>query len=409
MKIQTHETYDIVIVGGGLAGASLAISAAKTGLSVAMVETHAVDTFATGQPERVIALSYASRCHLERLGVWAEIERLGVAAIRQVHIAESDSCGEVRMHRAQTDIDALGYVAPNAHILRSLYDAMPPEAAALAPARVQALEIADDAMHVTVMRDNREEYISCRLLVGADGSASRVRRLCGIGSRGWDHNRFGLVASVRPGLPHRNIAHEYFRTSGPLAFLPLDEARYSIVWTLAPRDASRIMDMDDAAFLRELNHAAGADMRGAFGGLVETGPRALFPLEFRMATALTAPRTVLIGNAAHTLHPVAGQGLNLGLRDVAVLADTLRKAMDRKADAGSPVVLEEYCQRRMLDNLAVAAFTEGINVIFSNNFLPAKLARGAGLLGMQCLPPARDWLMRRTTGLAQADSLGGGA
>jgi len=408
LKGQTRKTYDIIIVGGGLAGASLAISAAKMGLSVVMVEAHAVNAFPTSQPERVIALSHGSCCHLESLGVWTEIEKLGVARIRQVHIVEPGNRGEVRMHQAHADVDALGYVVQNAHILSALYATMPPEVAILASTRVALLEVADDSVHVNVVRNNRKSRISCRLLVGADGSGSQVRRLCGIGSRGWDHNRFGLVASVCPGKPHRGVAHECFRTCGPLAFLPLNDTHYSIVWTLTPRDASRIMAMDDVDFLRELEAATGSDMRKYLGGLTETGPRALFPFEFRMATSITAPRTALIGNAAHTLHPVAGQGLNLGLRDVAVLANALRKAAAGKRDVGSPVVLEEYRQRRMADNLAVATFTEGISAIFSNNFLPAKLARGAGLLGIQYLSPVRDWLMRRTSGLVQADSLDGG-
>jgi len=406
LKGKVHKTYDIVIAGGGLAGASLAISAVGTGLAVAVVEAHAVDAFPASQPERVIALSHGSRCHLESLGAWDAIEEFGVAAIRQVRIAEPGNCGEVKMSQAHADIDALGYVVQNAHILSALYAVMPPEVAMLASTRVDSLEVADGAVHVNVVRNNQEEHISCRLLVGADGSGSQIRRLCGIGSRGWDHNRFGLVASVRPNLPHRNIAHECFRASGPLAFLPLNDTHYSIVWTLTPRDASRIMAMDDVDFLCELEAAAGPDMCKHLGGLIQTGPRALFPFEFRMATSITAPRTVLIGNAAHTLHPVAGQGLNLGLRDVSVLADALRKAVAGKRDVGFAMVLEEYRQRRMADNLAVAAFTEGLNAIFSNDFLPAKLARGAGLLGMQYQSSARDWLMRRTAGMAQADSPG---
>jgi len=401
LKGKTRKTYDIVIAGGGLAGASLAISAAATGLSVAVVEAHGVDAFSSGLPERVIALSHGSRCYLDSLGVWNSIEKSGTAAIRQVHIAEPGNRGEVRMHQAQADIDALGYVASNAHILRSLYDAMPPDVAVLAQTRVNSLDVTDDAVHVHVEREGIKKRIACRLLVGADGTNSHVRRLCGITSHGWDHNRFGLVASVCPNKPHRNIAHEYFRASGPLAFLPLDDSRYSIVWTLAPRDASRIMAMDDAAFLHELELAAGVDMGKHPGGLNETGPRALFPFEFSMAASITASRTALIGNAAHTLHPVAGQGLNLGLRDVAVLADVLSRTFKAGRDVGSVVVLEEYRQRRMGDNLAVASFTEGLNAIFSNDFLPAKLARGAGLLGMQYLTPVRDWLMRRTTGMAQ--------
>ncbi|MDQ6958574.1 MAG: FAD-dependent monooxygenase [Mariprofundaceae bacterium] len=409
MKGQTHEVYDIMIVGGGLAGASLAISAARMGLSTVIVEAHAVDTFPSSQPERVIALSHGSRCHLESLGVWTEIEKLGVARIRKVHVAEPGSRGEVWMHQAHADIDALGYVVQNAHILSAIYATIPSEITVLASACVQSFEAVDDVMHVSVVCGDTTKRMACRLLVGADGAGSQVRRLSGIASRGWDHNRFGLVASVCPILPHRNVAHECFLVSGPLAFLPLDDTRYSLVWTLTPRDASRIMGMEDNDFLRELENVAGADMRKALGGLAETGARALFPFEFRMAASMTAPRIALIGNAAHTLHPVAGQGLNLGLRDVAVLADALRKAVTGKRDVGSAIVLEEYRQRRMADNLAVATFTEGLNAIFSNDFLPVRLARGAGLLGMQYLSPARDWLMRCTTGLAQVDLLDGGA
>lgn len=408
MKGKTRNIYDIVIVGGGLAGASLAISVAKMNLSVLLVEAHTISEFPESQPERVIALSHGSRCYLDSLGVWDSIEKSGVKAIRQVNIAEPGNRGEVQMHRTK-DVDALGYVVANAHILHSIYNAMPTKVNILTSARVQALEVTNDAVHVNILRNNRERRISCRLLVGADGTGSHVRRLCNIGSRGWDHNRFGLVASVRSNKPPRNIAYECFCNSGPLAFLPLDDKRFSIVWTLTPRDASRIISMNDTAFLRELEAAAGADMCNTLGGLAETGPRALFPFEFRVAKALTAPRTILIGNAAHTLHPVAGQGLNLGLRDVAVLADALRKAVNGKRDVGSMIVLEEYRQRREVDNLAVATFTEGLNAVFSNNLLPVRLARGVGLTGIQYLSPLRDWLMQHTMGLAQADSLDSGA
>ncbi len=408
MKGKRRKIYDVMIAGGGLAGASLAISAAKMNLSVLLVEAHAISDFPESQPERVIALSHASRCYLDHLGVWKSVEKYGVTPIRQVNISEPGNRGEVQMHREMANIDALGYVVANAHILHSLYDAMPERVTVLASARMQTLEAVDDAMHVSILRNNRERHISCRLLVGADGTDSRVRRLCNIGSRGWNHNRFGLVASVCPNKPPQNIAYECFRSSGPLALLPLDDKRFSIVWTLTPHDASRISAMDDMAFLHELEDAMGMEICTVLGGLATTGPRALFPFEFRMASALTAPRTALIGNAAHTLHPVAGQGLNLGLRDVAVLSDVLRKTVTGKRDVGSSIVLEEYRQRRSIDNLAVATFTEGLNAIFSNACWPLKLVRGAGMTGMQYLSPLRGWLMRRNTGLAQANSLDNG-
>jgi len=266
---------------------------------------------------------------------------------------------------------------------------------------VQSLEWSGDALQVVAVKGGRTTRLSCRLLAAADGTNSRIRQLCGIESRGWDHNRFGLVASVRTERPHRGIAYECFRSAGPLAFLPLDDSRCSIVWTLPPRDASRIVGMDDAGFLRALGKAAGRKMLERLGGFVGTGPRACFPFEYRMALSLTTSRVALIGNAAHTLHPVAGQGLNLGLRDVTTLADALGRARASGRDIGAPVLLEEYRQKRLPDNLAVSLFTEGLNAVFSNDFTPLKLARGSGLAVMNRLPPLKTWLMRRTTGLTR--------
>ncbi len=394
-------SYDIVIAGGGLAGASLAIAGAGHGLSVALVEAGPVDTFSSTEPERVIALSWGSRCCMERLGVWGAIAGLGAAPIRQVHVHEPGNRGVVCMHQAEAGVEALGYVVQNACLLRALYEGMPETVKVIASTRVQSLEWSGDALQVVAVKGGRTTRLSCRLLAAADGTNSRIRQLCGIESRGWDHNRFGLVASVRTERPHRGIAYECFRSAGPLAFLPLDDSRCSIVWTLPPRDASRIVGMDDAGFLRALGKAAGRKMLERLGGFVGTGPRACFPFEYRMALSLTTSRVALIGNAAHTLHPVAGQGLNLGLRDVTTLADALGRARASGRDIGAPVLLEEYRQKRLPDNLAVSLFTEGLNAVFSNDFTPLKLARGSGLAVMNRLPPLKTWLMRRTTGLTR--------
>jgi len=405
-RTQEHN-YDMVIAGGGLVGVALALAVSQTDMKIAVIEAHAVDTFPDSKPERVIALSHGSHSYLEQLGVWQDIADAGVAAIRKVHICEPGNRGEVGMHQGEADVEALGYVVSNASILQALYRALPESVDVLAPAQLQALNETPESMQVHIRQDDVESVLNCRLLVGADGTMSRVRRLRGIGSRGWDHNRFGLVASVQPNRAHRNVAHECFRSDGPLAFLPLDEERYSIVWTLPPRDASRIVAMDDADFLRELEAAAGERMQPHLGGFSAVGPRALFPFEYRVCEKFTAPRTALIGNAAHTMHPVAGQGLNIGLRDVAVLSKVIRRAVDSGRDIAAPVVLEEYAQRRCADTLSVSAFTEGLNAVFCTDLLPLKLARGAGMAAMDKLSPLRRWLMRRATGMAQQSSLGG--
>ncbi|RMD61023.1 MAG: FAD-dependent oxidoreductase, partial [Planctomycetota bacterium] len=205
--------WDVLIAGGGMAGAALAIAAARAGLSVALVEARdpAADADAPGRgPERVIALSYASRDFLHRLGVWDAIAQGGAEPIREVHVREPGMPPVVRMRERDAGLEALGYVARNDVILRALYDALPPSVHVLAPAAIEAVEPAGDVLRTTVRR-KRRMHPRCRLLVGADGANSRVRTLCGIGSRGWDHNRFGIVASVRPRLPHRSVAHECFR------------------------------------------------------------------------------------------------------------------------------------------------------------------------------------------------------
>ncbi len=392
---------DLAIVGGGLAGAALAMTASRMGLSVAMIEAHGIDTFPSSLPERVIALSHGSHRHLEQLGVWQDVVRAGVAPIRKVHVCEPGNRGEVGMHHGEADVEALGYVVQNAHILSAMYKAMPEDVQVLAPAQLRTLAVDVDGVRVGVRDVDGERNLYARLLVGADGTMSLVRRLCGIGSRGWDHNRFGLVASVTPKIAHHDVAHECFRPDGPLAFLPLDAGRYSLVWTLAPREASRIMALDDACFMQALEDAAGQGMQAHLGGFVEAGPRALFPFEYRVAEHFTAPRVALIGNAAHTMHPVAGQGLNLGLRDVADLSAALRSAVQGGRDIGAPVVLEEYAQKRCVDTASVTAFTEGLNAIFCADLLPVKLARGLGMAGMDRLPALRKWLLKRAAGLAQ--------
>lgn len=401
--------HDVAIVGGGLSGAALAITAARMGLSVAIVEAQGLTAFAGIRPERVIALSCGSRRHLETLGVWQDIARAGAAPIRKVHVLEPGNRGEVGMHRGEADVDALGYVVQNAHVLGAMYQSMPEQVEIHAPAQLQSLQVHADAVHAVIRQKDGQCRIRARLLVGADGTMSRVRGLCGIGSRGWDHNRFGLVASVTPKMPHRDVAHECFRPDGPLAFLPLDAGRYSIVWTLAPREASRIGQLDDDAFLRWLEIEAGEEMRAHLGGFVEVGPRALFPFEYRVTESFTAPRVALIGNAAHTMHPVAGQGLNLGLRDVADLSGAIQRAVDGRRDVGAPVVLEEYAQKRRVDTSLVTGFTEGLNAVFCTDLLPLKVARGLGMAGMERLPKLRRWLLRHAAGLAQQGSMRGSA
>ncbi len=400
-----RRNYDIIIVGGGMCGAAMALELQALGLNIAMIECQPPQA-RPGLPERVIALSHGSRCHLDALGVWPDIRAQRAAPIRQVFVCEVDNRGMVQLHHRQAHVDALGYVVENAHILSAMRAHLKENVDTYCPASVQEIGLADDVMHVHIRDAGGEKHLKCALLVGADGTNSQIRRMAGIGTLGWDHNRFGIVASVTPAKPHAYIAYECFRTSGPLALLPLDEERFSIVWTQTPEEAARCLVMPDTVFLRSLNRAMGERLRAKCGGIVKTGPRACFPFELRQATARTAARLALIGNAVHTLHPVAGQGLNLGLRDVRALGGAVRAAVEGGRDVGGRIVLETYADARCMDNAAVVAFTEGLNAVFNNDLAPVRFVRGWGLQVMQRLPIARNWLMRHAAGLSQMQGQG---
>jgi len=400
-----RRNYDVIIVGGGMCGIAMALELQELGLNIAVIEHQPLQA-EPGLPERVIALSYGSRCHLDALGVWPDIRESGATPIRQVYVCEAGNRGVVQLHHRQARIDALGYVVENAHVLSGMSAHLKKHVDVYCPARVREIDLADDAAHVCIRDKGGEKRLKCALLIGADGTNSQIRRMAGIGTLGWDHNRFGIVASVTPETAHAGIAYECFRPGGPLALLPLDERRFSIVWTQTPEEAARSLAMPDTAFLSSLNRALGDALRTRLGSICETGPRACFPFELRQAVWRTATRLALIGNAAHTLHPVAGQGLNLGLRDVRALAVAVQEAVQSGRDVGGRIVLEAYADARCMDNAAVVAFTEGLNAVFNNTLAPVRFARGWGLEVMQRLPVAGNWLMRQAAGLSQMQEQG---
>jgi len=393
--------YDIVIAGGGVAGYAMALALKDTGLKVAVIEAspHANRNDSVSLPERVVALSSGSSRLLERLGIWSQIMD-HVAAIEKIYVSEPGQGGMVYMDRDQSGRDALGYVLELPLLVQTLFEQVCQQADVYCPALVTGMVQDEGRVRVRYKGKEREQEIQAALVIGADGTYSQIRNMAGISSLGWDHNRFGLVASVRPQQPHAGAAFECFRDSGPLALLPLDDERCTIVWVLGPEAACRQMDMDDDRFLASLNRAIGSVAGNHLGRILETGPRACFPLQLRLAKRLTGQRLALIGNAAHTLHPVAGQGLNLGLRDVDILADILSRATKAGRDAGQRIVLAEYCDRRRLDHVALAGFTEGLNALFGNQCPPLRLLRGLGLSGLQKISPARDWLLRQAAGIA---------
>jgi len=404
---QQKKDFDVVIVGGGVIGGVLALQLADLGYHIAIIEA-LNEGLGKTDPERVIALSYGSRCYLEKLGLWQGIVDAGLAHIRHIEVREANNDGLVQMHATDTflgndqkeSIDALGYVVEIADIVRPVYAALEGKVSWFRPARVQSMKHDLDKVSLCLSYQGESQTINTKLLVGADGTHSQIRRMAGIGTHGWDHNRFGLVSSVKCERGHADTAYECFRSSGPLAFLPLADDRFSIVWSLAPQEAVRMMDLPDRMFLKRLQRAADESVLPRSGRFESLGKRACFPLELRIAKEYAGSRVALIGNAAHTVHPVAGQGMNLGLRDVADLVAVLDSPL-AKEDMGNRLLLSAYAEKRRADVLAVGGFTESMLTVFGNDLDWMRFLRRQGLEAVQMIEPLKQELLQYAAGLTQ--------
>lgn len=390
--------FDVLIVGGGMVGASLACALARRPLRIGVVETF---PFGGGQQpgydDRSIALAYGTRRIFEGMGLWREIAA-AATPIERIHVSDRGHFGAARLHAAAYGYDALGYVVESRALGRVFAAALAalPQVELICPARVTALETAPAVARVTVAQNAAERMLTARLVVGADGADSSVRRWSGIGAQRTDYGQSAVIANLTPERPHRNVAYERFTDSGPLALLPMSDGRCALVWTVRTEDCAGILALDDDGFLARLQERFG----GRLGRLLRIGARAAYPLALVRAQAYTAPRLALIGNAAHTLHPIAGQGFNLGLRDVAALAEVVSDAAAAGDDFGTRGVLARYEEWRRRDQAHVLRVTDGLVRLFSNDYAPLVAARGAGMLLVDVLPPLKRALMRRAMGLA---------
>ena len=374
---------DIAIIGGGPVGATLALALAAGGIEATVLESRHGDT-ATGDA-RPLALSYGSRLILERLGVWQAIGT--VSPIERIHVSQQGAFGRVAMSAAEAGLPALGYVAEYARldaVLRKALGERVPRCAT--GVKVTGVKPGQDAAIVEFTKDDRLQSIAARMVVVADGGA-----LHGVGAtRVVDYHQAAVVAMVTSEIPHRQTAFERFTPDGPLALLPCGDA-LALVWTMSADAALRVCEAPAEVFLQRLQQQFG----GRLGAFTAVGARSSFPLVLKFERDRPLPRAVRIGNAAQTLHPVAGQGFNLGLRDAWELAAEIVNA--DPAALGSAALLAAYRRRRRLDRRGGIAFTDSLVRLFSNDIAPLRIARGMGLAMLGSLPPVKNFVVRRMT------------
>lgn len=392
--------YDILIVGGGLAGVTLACALSASPYRVALIEARAVDAVnPASYDDRSLALGFGSRRILEGLGLWPAISP-AATPIKSIHVSERGRFGATRLHHREEGVAALGYVVPSRDLGQAVYAWLQAHhnVDIVAPARVRDCVIDDASVSVRVDAEAetggaREQLLRGRLLIAADGASSDIRRQLGIAAATADYGQTAIIANVTPSRDHQSAAYERFTDTGPLALLPMSDGRCALVWTHAAADAAAVMRLSDAEFLEKLQASFGYRL----GRFIKVGVRQTYPLTINIARTLVASRAALVGNAAHTLHPVAGQGFNLALRDVAELADLLCSQAPR--DPGEQSMLDRYAARRRTDQYSVARFTDTLARVFVNQFAPLACARSVGLLALDTVSPLRHLLVRRTMGL----------
>ena len=383
--------YDLAIVGGGLVGASLAARLAGTRLRVLLVEASAPPASPPSWDERCIALNEASQRILAGFGVWDTLSA-DAEAITATHISEKGRFGSTRFEAADAGLPALGWNVPLRAIGAALTAALvaAPNVTVIQPGRVVSLVEAGDHVQVGIDRGDAVTRVSARLVAAADGAQSSVRALLGIAADTRDYRQHAIVSAVRVSRPHQGVAYERFTPDGPMALIPKPGNAMSLVWTVPGDAAETMLAWSDEAY----REAAQAVFGGRVGRFTALGARRAWPLARVVSQELVAPRCVLIGNAAQSLHPVAAQGFNLGLRDVANLADAVLAA----DDPGAAPVLADYAAGRRTDRERVSGFTDLLVRAFSNRTPGLAQARHWGLVGASLLPPVREALLRQHLG-----------
>jgi len=405
--------YDILIVGGGLVGGSLACALQKSSLKIAVIE--AVEISSEQQPSfdsRTVALAYGAKQIFQSIDLWPEIEKHGVAAINDIHISDRGHLGATHLSSAKylynsAKIAALGYVVENRVLGKVIQQRLVNDKTAnnityLCPATLSNLDITPSLVTAQYEINNTLSFLTAKLIIAADGANSKVRQLTNTKITKRDYQQCAIIANVAMQYEHNNIAYERFTNTGPLAMLPTtadpdgNNNRCSLVWTIRAEQQKDMSVLDDIEFIRRLEQTFG----NRLGHVIKVGERFSYPLSLIRMPDFVQPRIAFIGNAAHTLHPVAGQGFNLGLRDVAAIAEVLTDANRCGEDPGNLQVLNRYAKWRRRDHRQAAFITDSLVKIFSTNFTPIVIARNLGLMATDILPPVKNALTRSAIGLA---------
>lgn len=392
--MKSRARLDVAVAGGGVVGAACALALARAGLDVALVEARPVPRWLAEQPDlRVYALAPDNAALLDALGVWPQVVRARAQPYRKMRVWDAGGGDELAFDAATLARDELGWIVENGLLVDRLWAALVAAGVQVhCPARVQGME--QDEAGVRLQLDDGTR-LEARVAVAADGGASELRRLAGLDVDAHDYGQRGVVAFIETADPHQETAWQRFLPTGPLALLPFTQGRSSIVWTLPEAEAARVLTLDDAAFAVALTDASAARL----GRAVPVSARAAFPLRRQLVRQQVASRVLVLGDAAHVVHPLAGQGVNLGLRDVAALRAEVESAQTRRVDWASAHRLQRWARRRRSDNTVSAYAFEGINRLFSNADPLAVLARGPllGLAGK--LPPLTRALWRHAAGV----------
>lgn len=412
-NIQQH--FDVVIVGGGLAGLSMAASLCQLPLSIAIVE-------ATDQPldqspsfdDRALALSYGSLKILRTLGILEnghsenfeqKKHSFKQTPIETIHVSDRGHSGFLRMRHHDVDLDCLGAVVAakdlGAEMIKvvSQKEQFAAEITTFKPVRVESIQHLKNHARlkfVDAINDANKKTVTAEMVILADGGRSALNKNLGISTQKKEYYQVGILANLRASKTHQNTAYERFTQHGPIALLPLRENDYKLVWTVRPEDKERILALSDDRFLQAIQQEFG-DRAGEFE---RVGKRVSYPMMESKAAQMTLGRVALIGNSAHTLHPIAGQGFNLGLRDVACLAELIADALKTGRDIADADLMAQYAAERQSDISRTAKFTDGLVRLFSNGILPLALLRNFGLFAIDRSPVLKKEIMHKMMGLA---------